>query len=127
MPDAHFERERIGLVHVLELFHELEHVLHGDLRQAPYIHELTGTGFGEAWDGTGSDPVEITHGCLPSGVTAWSFWDMESGFGPAAGRSRRSGRCRPRRQGRGRGRTGRASPDPAARTARPAVLAWAGR
>src|SRR5580693_6651228 len=81
VPYAHLERQRVLRVHAAQPVHELDHVLHGAVRQALHAHEFAAARLREARDRTYLDSVKFSHpqppcpavrnrprgGALPSG------------------------------------------------------------
>jgi hypothetical protein len=61
MPHAHFERERVILVHSAQLLHVCRHVRHRAAGQALHTDELSASGLGEAGNRARFNPVKLTH------------------------------------------------------------------
>ncbi len=61
VPDAHFKRERVDIMHAAQLVHEVEHVPHRVMRQPPDAHELADARLSETRDGTRLNPIEVAH------------------------------------------------------------------
>src|SRR5580704_13366687 len=57
VPYAHLERQRVLRVHAAQPVHELDHVLHGAVRQALHAHEFAAARLREARDRTYLDSV----------------------------------------------------------------------
>src|SRR5580700_9712284 len=61
VPYAHLERQRVLRVHAAQPVHELDHVLHGAVRQALHAHEFAAARLREARDRTDLDSVKFSH------------------------------------------------------------------
>src|SRR5580700_5275219 len=93
VPYTHLERQRVLCVHAAQPVHELDHVLHRELRQALHAHEFAAARIREARDRTYLDSVKFSHpqppcpavrnrprgGALPSG----GLWQPRSFTGTA--------------------------------------------
>src|SRR6266446_6560124 len=65
VPYAHLERQLVLRVHAAQLAHELDHVLHGAVRQALHAHECPAASLREAGDRPCLDSVKVSHAQPP--------------------------------------------------------------
>src|SRR4029077_9172436 len=65
VPYAHFERQRVLLMHAAQIIHELGHVPHGAVRQGLNAHEVPVAGLREPGDSTWPAPVKVSHAPPP--------------------------------------------------------------